>query len=147
MIKRIATAVAVAVLLPLAAATPAEAHVSYCSKRVTKPVLVHKSNTRIFGSGSIRCPQGGHQSYVSADVWLEVYAPRWDRWGDGDWRTIGYREEDDDYDYVALFPSTALLYGKNVYRTRAIFTVHGDQGNRKYEIKTRGVTFNRYKHR
>ena len=121
-------------------ASPASAHNSICDKIMFPPEKIDR--TRIAGAVYVQCPRHGHHTHVSLDAWLEVYAPKWTAWGDGDWRRIGQVWEDDDHYTVVAKPNTGMLpTGK--YRTRASVGIHGIAGTVWHDIKSRTRYFAR----
>lgn len=124
-----------------ATSTPAQAHVTVCSKQVSVPKRLPGYGNRISGYAHTKRPIDGHQRRCGVTSWVEVWAPNGR--GQGAWRKIGAQDADWSSGSATAYPSSALLYGRNLYRINAEFWADGAQGSREKMKAGPPVLFNR----
>lgn len=131
--------------LTVAVAPAANAHAYVCGKIVNAPIRTTTMN--YIGSYTAhKCrledDRPYHHKYVHVTSWVEVWAPN--GYGGGTWRRIGHKDYDVDRRVAVAAPRTALLYGKNKYRTKAEFAISGPQGTREYTLHSQPREYTRY---
>ncbi len=129
----------------VAVATPASAHAYVCSKNINAPARTSIQN-HIGAVASHACPSNAHHhTAVSVKAELQVWAPNGR--GSGTWRKMGTADYDRDYQYAFATPSTFLLYGTNLYRTKAEYVISGPEGSKTHVRTSAARSYTRYRHR